>query len=112
MEETREIILSLYVKHSWLNSIHYHVGSQGITIDMFVKAANICVGFVKEIEIATGRSLQMINIGGGLATSYTSPEEPEHSSYSLYRSGFHSRFYLLITNRTCYTSGTSNFVLC
>ena len=52
MEETREIILSLYVKHSWLNSIHYHVGSQGITIDMFVKAANICVGFVKEIEIA------------------------------------------------------------
>ena len=41
--------------------------------------------FVKEIESATGRPLASIDIGGGLSSSYTSPEEPEGFTYKNYR---------------------------
>ena len=84
-EETRSTILDLYAKYNWLNGIHFHVGSQGVPLDLFVAAARFCIHLVDEIESLTGRSLKTIDIGGGLSTSFTSPEEPESSSYQVYR---------------------------
>ena len=83
--ETRSTILGLYSKYNWLNGIHFHVGSQGVDLELFVAAARFCVNIVEEIEALTGRSLVTIDIGGGLSTSYTCPDEPENSSYELYR---------------------------
>lgn len=84
-EETRSTILGLYTKYNWLNGIHFHVGSQGVDLELFVAAARFCLNVVAEIEAMTGRPLKTIDIGGGLSTSYTSPDEPENSSYQLYR---------------------------
>ena len=41
--------------------------------------------FVKEIESATGRLLASIDIGGGLSSSYTTPEEPGEFTFHKYR---------------------------
>ena len=84
-EETRSTILDLYSKYDWLNGIHFHVGSQGVDLQLFVAAARFCLNVIAEIEAITGRPLVTIDIGGGLSTSYTSPDEPENSSYQLYR---------------------------
>ena len=40
-DETRGRIISLYKKYEWLNGIHFHVGSQGCAMDLFVKAAEV-----------------------------------------------------------------------
>ena len=40
-QETKDRILSLYKKYSWLNGIHFHVGSQGIPIELFVNGARV-----------------------------------------------------------------------
>ena len=41
LEETRGRILDLYKKYHWLNSIHFHVGSQGNPIQLFVESAKV-----------------------------------------------------------------------
>ena len=84
-ENTRSKIIDLYQKYNWLNGIHFHVGSQGVALPLFVAAARFCVNLVQEIESVSGRDLKTVDIGGGLSTSYTAPVEPEESSYALYR---------------------------
>ncbi len=49
--------MDLYRKYGWLNGIHFHVGSQGVVLDLFVAAARFCINLVREIEAACGRSL-------------------------------------------------------
>ena len=34
-------VLDVYKKYSWLTGVHIHVGSQGLPIDLFVKAARV-----------------------------------------------------------------------
>ena len=41
--------------------------------------------FVSELEKVIGRSLETVNIGGGMATSFTGDTEPEEYSFSNYR---------------------------
>ncbi len=41
--------------------------------------------FVKLIEKSTMRKIHTVDIGGGLSTSYTHPEEPTEFTYELYR---------------------------
>jgi len=84
-EETKDRVLDLYKMYSWLNGIHFHVGSQGVPIQLFVDGARVVMDFVKEIESATGRRLASIDIGGGLSSSYTSPEEPGEFTFLKYR---------------------------
>ena len=40
-EETKDRILELYQKYKWMNGIHFHVGSQGIPIELFVNGAKV-----------------------------------------------------------------------
>ena len=41
--ETNDLfrVLDVYKKYSWLTGVHIHVGSQGLPIDLFVKAARV-----------------------------------------------------------------------
>ena len=41
VDETRGRILDLYHKYQWLNGIHFHVGSQGNPIQLFVESAKV-----------------------------------------------------------------------
>ena len=40
-EETKDRVLDLYKTYSWLNGIHFHVGSQGVPIQLFVDGARV-----------------------------------------------------------------------
>ena len=40
-EATRNSIINLYKKYAWLNGIHFHVGSQGCALELFIKAAEV-----------------------------------------------------------------------
>ena len=46
MEQTKERIIGLYKTYEWMNGIHFHVGSQGIPINLFVNGARVCFEFI------------------------------------------------------------------
>ncbi len=41
MDSTRERILDLFKKYSWLTGVHIHVGSQGMPMDLIIKGARV-----------------------------------------------------------------------
>jgi len=41
MEQTKSKITELYEKYDWLSGVHFHVGSQGIPMELFVKGAKV-----------------------------------------------------------------------
>ena len=41
--------------------------------------------FIKDIEALCGDQIKIVDIGGGLSTSYTEPNEPQEFSYQNYR---------------------------
>ena len=67
--------MDLFKKYEWLNGVHFHVGSQGNPLELFVSAAKIVMAFVKEIESVCQRKLKTIDIGGGLSTRYIDREK-------------------------------------
>ena len=39
-------VLGVYKKYDWLTGVHIHVGSQGLPLELFVKAARVtCKGW-------------------------------------------------------------------
>ena len=40
-KETRSIVKSLYLKYTFLTSVHFHVGSQGVPLELFIKGAKV-----------------------------------------------------------------------
>jgi len=47
-------------------------------MELFVRGVRVCLDLVKEIEESLGRKLEIVDIGGGLSTSYTEDGEPEN----------------------------------
>lgn len=39
--ETKDKVIKIYKDYSWLNGIHFHVGSQGVPIELFVDGAKV-----------------------------------------------------------------------
>ena len=46
--------------------------------------AKICFDFVQDLE-SFGVKIKIVNIGGGLSSTYSDPEEPEEFSFANYR---------------------------
>eukprot|EP01060_Flectonema_neradi_P040337 TRINITY_DN914_c4_g1_i1.p1 TRINITY_DN914_c4_g1~~TRINITY_DN914_c4_g1_i1.p1 ORF type:complete len:485 (+),score=99.99 TRINITY_DN914_c4_g1_i1:98-1456(+) len=72
--ETRERLLNLYKNNKWLQGVHIHVGSQGCEMNMLVTGCKTIFAFVKELE-SLGCTIRVIDIGGGVPTSYTTKQE-------------------------------------
>lgn len=85
MEGTRERLVQVYVDNPWLNAIHIHVGSQGVPLDKFVSANKVLLDFIKDVEARCGNQIKTVDIGGGMSTSYTEPEEPAGFTFQNYR---------------------------
>lgn len=64
--ETRVKVIQLFERYDWLNGVHFHVGSQGVPLAMFVQASKICMDLVSDIEKATGRTLKFVDIGDNI----------------------------------------------
>lgn len=59
-----------------LIGIHCHIGSQIFETKPFVDAAEIMIGFAKEIERNSGVTLSEINFGGGYGIKYSETDTP------------------------------------
>ena len=46
---TKSRIMELFKTHKWLSGVHFHVGSQGVPLDLFVQGAKICFDFVQDL---------------------------------------------------------------
>jgi len=85
MDETRERLIQIYVDNPWLTGIHIHVGSQGVPLERFVSGTKVLKDFIKDIEARCGDQIKIVDIGGGLSTSYTESEEPAEFTFQKYR---------------------------
>lgn len=63
-------IVEAFSRYAWLTGLHLHVGSQGCDLEMLTQAAAKVEALRHTIESATKRSLQFIDIGGGLPAVY------------------------------------------
>ena len=59
-----------------LRGLHCHIGSQIFSVDPFVHAAEVMMGFLGQIKAETGVELPELNLGGGFGILYTDEDEP------------------------------------
>jgi diaminopimelate decarboxylase len=59
-----------------LAGVHCHIGSQVFRLDSFRRAVEKMVGLVRTIEIATGATIDELNVGGGLGVRYLPEDAP------------------------------------
>eukprot|EP01084_Bolivina_argentea_P096384 173299_1 len=80
MIEHRDKLIEIYkCNQPWLNSIHCHVGSQGMTIEQMTLGIQKVVDFV---ENNLNGLIKTIDIGGGLSVNFNGYEhEPKFSDY-------------------------------
>jgi len=80
----RAAIIDAYRNHSWLTSIHTHVGSQGCSMDLMSAGIGKVVDLAEEINAAVGQQqIEVVDIGGGLAVNFDSDEvKPAFSDYA------------------------------
>eukprot|EP00053_Salpingoeca_punica_P008643 m.77310 g.77310 ORF g.77310 m.77310 type:complete len:441 (+) comp14690_c0_seq1:65-1387(+) len=65
-------LLQAYEKHPWLNMVHVHVGSQGISNEVAVKGIRCAVELALKINTARPGQITVMDIGGGLAVDFAS----------------------------------------
>ena len=58
----RQNVLDLFQTYKWLSGVHFHIGSQGMTMNLFQKGAEVCMDFVQDLE-KCGVVIKTINIG-------------------------------------------------
>lgn len=73
MEGVKE---ALAVESVTLRGLHCHIGSQIFSVDPFVHAAEVMMGFLGQIKAETGVELPELNLGGGFGILYTDEDEP------------------------------------
>tara|TARA_Y100001980_G_C14555762_1_gene345108 strand:+ start:6788 stop:8002 length:1215 start_codon:yes stop_codon:yes gene_type:complete len=75
-------IIEYYEKYSWLNGIHVHSGSQGMSVESLVKGVSRMLKIARKIEGFRGEKLDWIDIGGGLPFDYrVGRTSPSHQEY-------------------------------
>ena len=80
----RERLIGQYADHSWLTSIHTHVGSQGCPMELLAEGIGAVVDLAEEINNRIGsQQIATIDIGGGLTVNFGSEEiTPSFADYA------------------------------
>ena len=52
---------------------------------ILISGTKVMQEFIKDIEALCGDQIKIVDIGGGLSTSYTEPDEPQEFSFQNYR---------------------------
>lgn len=73
MEGVKE---ALAAENVTLRGLHCHIGSQIFSVDPFIHAAEVMMGFLGQIKAETGVELPELNLGGGFGILYTDEDEP------------------------------------
>lgn len=83
----RERIIRTYLDRSWMNQIHVHSGSQGMTLRQAAEGIRAVVDLAAEINMLSlehhgQRRITRIDIGGGLPINYDSDDlGPSYTEY-------------------------------
>lgn len=72
----RQQIIAAFAKCKWLICLHIHVGSQGCGLDLLCDAVVRIQELRREIESETGRTISIVDIGGGLPAAYLEQDQP------------------------------------
>ena len=79
LNEYRTEIIKYFAENQWLKGIHYHTGSQGMSIEMLTGSAkriyHLLVDINKAREKAGGNKISFVDIGGGLSANYDPKEK-------------------------------------
>lgn len=79
LNEFRTEIIKYFAENQWLKGIHYHIGSQGMSIEVLTKSAkriyHLTTDINKAREKAGGNKISFIDIGGGLSANYDPKEK-------------------------------------
>ena len=80
----RQELIQAYLDHPWLNQLHCHVGSQGMSLDSMVTGAKLLSELATEINERVGRTqVHTLDIGGGLPVNFGSDERtPTFTDYA------------------------------
>jgi diaminopimelate decarboxylase len=73
IDEHRQEIIEQFLKYKWLNGIHLHIGSQGISIMQLLAGLKKVYELVEEINSlldTKGRQIVFFDLGGGFPVSY------------------------------------------
>lgn len=85
IEKNRQQIIESYCKYDWLNGIHIHIGSQGISIEQLTRGLEKACELADEIDThlsKLGRQIEFFDIGGGFPVSYhQSKTAPDIKAY-------------------------------
>lgn len=65
-------LLKLYKKHDWMNSVHVHVGSGGMGVEVLKEGVKVAVKFALQVNELTNGQIKYIDIGGGKPANYVS----------------------------------------
>eukprot|EP01116_Phalansterium_solitarium_P024929 TRINITY_DN9290_c0_g1_i1.p1 TRINITY_DN9290_c0_g1~~TRINITY_DN9290_c0_g1_i1.p1 ORF type:complete len:408 (+),score=118.31 TRINITY_DN9290_c0_g1_i1:51-1274(+) len=69
--EYRDDIIAAFRSRPWLNGVHVHVGSQGMTPDAMLDGIRHTVALALEVNAAVGRAqISYVDIGGGLSVNF------------------------------------------
>lgn len=79
--QNKKQIIDAYLNYKWLNGIHLHIGSQGISIDLLVRGIKKVLKLAEEINLKFGeknitRRIKYFDIGGGFPVSYFEKNRP------------------------------------
>jgi diaminopimelate decarboxylase len=102
VKEFREQIIEAYLKYNWLTGIHLHVGSQGCSIELFLKGIDVVYELTNEINSLLGerkqdRQINIFDLGGGFPVSYIKDETA--LSINDYADSIKEKFPLLFTDK-------------
>lgn len=79
LNEYRTEIIKYFAENLWLKGIHYHTGSQGMSIEVLTKSAakiyRLATDINKVREKSGGNKISFIDIGGGLSANYDPKEK-------------------------------------
>ena len=75
----KEEIIKFFETYKWLNTLHFHIGSQAFGISALVEAVKKVVDLAEEINSKFDeQKIKALDIGGGLPTLYDSDDYEKH----------------------------------
>lgn len=77
----RQELIERFIEYSWLQGVHIHIGSQGISLEQLIRGIITIMDFVHEVNGCLKkknihRRIDIIDIGGGLPVSYHRDQAP------------------------------------
>lgn len=74
-ENRKPEMLAAFAKYPWLNTVHVHVGSGDMGVQILTDGVAVAVEFAEEVNRHLGKhQVDVLDMGGGMAVNYSSED--------------------------------------